>query len=373
MNRTLEDRIQDTVPEQVTILDVARLRRAGRRRRHLKRLGAAGGSALVALGVLGSVTNFPTRAPAVEPLGPPVSESTAAPPASPAMGWPAELLEAAEATPRLLLSQSGWEVTLAMFAPVGDEMRSERVIDYSNGDQEAELQWTPGDVTDELVADLTGEGLVAEETSILGHAAALLTMPIPGASPSPGVANDGAASGGQAHAVVFFDGEYTIEFVSVGITRDQFVELVDSLERVDADMWLSALPDSQIPVTDPDAFITDILDDLPGPPDFEADGIAATPLEYPYSLRAKVVGQVSCGWISQWVQAEADGDLAASREAVDAMAAVAQSDAIDELNEQGAFGGSVTQYADAIAGDGTVTMGSVLTVEETYQDALGCS
>ena len=31
------------------------------------------------------------------------------------------------------------------------------------------------------------------------------------------------------------------------------------------------------------------------------------------------------------------------------------------------------QYADAVAGDGTVMGGKTLTVEQSYKDALGCS
>lgn len=43
-----------------------------------------------------------------------------------------------------------------------------------------------------------------------------------------------------------------------------------------------------------------------------------------------------------------------------------------EMSTEGEYPEVVWEYADAIAGDGTIVGGRVLTVEESYQAALGC-
>ena len=369
MNRTLEDRIQATVPEQVTDPDVDRLLQAGRRRRHVKQAAAAGGSVMVAIGVVAALTNLPTGAPTVEPLAPPASQPDAPPAAAEAPAWDPEVVEAAGATPRLLVTEPGWQISFVMFADgIGDEQQ----INFDNGDQQATLEWTTGNTVDEIVTDLTLEGLTAEQTTVLGHDASLLGLSMPVAEPSPGTVPDETPADEQAYAAVFFDGQFTIELVAQVKARSDFLDLVDSLEQVEAEAWLSALPDEQIPVADREAFVTDVLADVPTPPDFEGEQFTTGPLEHPYFLTARVIGQVSCGWISSWLSARADGDDVAEQAAVDAMAAITESDAVDRMAAQGGFGSAVAQYADAIATDGTVTMGRDLTVEESYRDALGC-
>lgn len=368
MNHTLQDRIQATIPEQVTDPDVDRLLQAGRRRRHVKRAAAAGGSAVVAIGVVAALTSLPAGTPTVEPLTPSAPQTQAPPAATAAPAGDLELVEAAAATPRLLMTAPGWEIRWAMFTGRVDD----REIDFVNGDQAAELRWTAGDTVDELVADLTRDGLTAEQTTVLGHDASLLGMPTPSAEPSPGTVPDETQADVQAYAAVFFDGEFTIELVARVETRGDFLDLVDSLEQVKAETWLSALPEEQIPVVDREAFVADVLADVPTPPDFDSAELTAGPLEHPYMLTARVIGQVSCGWISGWVTARADSDDTAEQAAVSAMAAVAESDAVDRISAQGGFGDAVTDYADAIATDGTVVGGRVLTVEESYRDALGC-
>ena len=43
-----------------------------------------------------------------------------------------------------------------------------------------------------------------------------------------------------------------------------------------------------------------------------------------------------------------------------------------EMTESGAYSEVLWEYADALADDGTFVGGVLLTVEESYQNALGC-
>ena len=45
---------------------------------------------------------------------------------------------------------------------------------------------------------------------------------------------------------------------------------------------------------------------------------------------------------------------------------------LNQMNADGDYPEVVWEYADAIAGDGTIMGGKRLTVEESYKDALGC-
>jgi hypothetical protein len=85
-----------------------------------------------------------------------------------------------------------------------------------------------------------------------------------------------------------------------------------------------------------------------------------------------VVGAVSCTWIEQWVAARRGGDASAAAEAVTAMAGSRDWAVLREMAPEGAYPSVVQEYADAIAGDGTVLGGKRLTVEESYRSAFGC-
>lgn len=59
--------------------------------------------------------------------------------------------------------------------------------------------------------------------------------------------------------------------------------------------------------------------------------------------------------------------------AVDALATSHDWLILLEMQDQGDYPQMLWKYADAVGGDGTVIEGRILTVEESYQNALGCS
>lgn len=369
MSTTLEDRIRATEPGDIPLPDVAALQQAGRRRRHIKRAAASTGVAAVLFGLVATITGLPTGAPRVEPLAPPEGPPPAsATPAS--VEHPPALLEAAEDSPRLLVTADGWEVTFAMIAPGVEESQ----IDFSDGSGHAELQWSEGDTAGAVVAEHTGDGLVAQQRSVLGQSATVLSGPVPRAEPSPGTGDAQPSSDERERAflLVFFDGTHTIELLGLVADADAFDGLVESLARVDAATWVSALPPEHAAAADKAAYVATLLGGVPQPRGFDPASFTDGPLENPYQLAGRVIGAVSCGWIGSWVEAVANGDGAAAQAAVDAMGELARSSAVEYLTAEGGYGEVVRQYAAGIAGDGTVMGGRVLTVEESYRDAFGC-
>ena len=91
-----------------------------------------------------------------------------------------------------------------------------------------------------------------------------------------------------------------------------------------------------------------------------------------YQLGATVVSSVACLWIEQWADARTSGDTVGEVEAIDAMASSHGWAILVEMDDEGGYSDVVWEYADAIGDDGTVVGGTILTVQESYSNALGC-
>jgi hypothetical protein len=116
-----------------------------------------------------------------------------------------------------------------------------------------------------------------------------------------------------------------------------------------------------------------MLRDMPLPPGFDATALEnSARTNDRYQLGAQVVSAVFCGWMQHWIDAKASGDDAARQAAVSAMQSSHGWSVLIEMQADGAYPEVLWQYADAVAGSGTVVGGKMLTVEDSYRDALGC-
>jgi hypothetical protein len=157
------------------------------------------------------------------------------------------------------------------------------------------------------------------------------------------------------------------------LDEDDFRRLLESARRVGVDAWLGAMPASVVRPDARRATIQEMLDGIPLPRGFNGDEISIEgEISNRYQLGAQVTGAVACAWIRQWIQARNRGDDKAAAAAVSAMATSKQWPILLEMSSDGYYPEAVWEYADAIAGDGTVLGGRVLTVEESYRDGLGC-
>jgi hypothetical protein len=100
-----------------------------------------------------------------------------------------------------------------------------------------------------------------------------------------------------------------------------YEEVLHSLRPVDVDTWLAAMPAS---VVSPEArahTVEAMLSGIPTPPGFDPSRLESeTAVLNHYDLGVRVADAVSCGWVESWLAAQASGDAAAARNAVDAMA-----------------------------------------------------
>ena len=146
--------------------------------------------------------------------------------------------------------------------------------------------------------------------------------------------------------------------------------LLTSLRGVDQVTFELALPAGSVTEADKDDVVLEMLADIPLPQDFDPSGLGSSGDRY--QVGAQVISALVCHWIGQWVDAQASGDARESLAAIAAMATSRDWRILQEMQPQGGYSDVVWEYADAIAGDGTVLGGRVLTVAESYEDALGC-
>ncbi len=259
--------------------------------------------------------------------------------------------------PYVVLDAAGWEIDYV------DESRGEAAdgsgehhdatIQFTDTQTEAELRVMAGVFADldSLVVDREASGIRLAEADVLGATAVVVR------------------SGGSYHTAMWVIDDVVYEF-RAELEEGSFRSLVASLTFVNDEDWIVALPDTV--VTDrPDA-VRQFLADVPVPAGFDPSSLEAGPEEHWYQVGAEVVGAVTCAWIDQWIAAKTTRDQPAIDQAVSALGTSREWGILIEMKTEGDYPLVVWEYADAIAGDGTVIGGRVLTVEESYRNAFGC-
>lgn len=259
--------------------------------------------------------------------------------------------------PRILLDAPGWSITYLDHADAadGDGPRAYSETQFSAGSTEGALRMNSGSHADleALIADRANGSTRLTDQPIWDTSAVVV------------------GESGSAFTAMWQSNAVEYEFVVYDVDEETFRSLLSSLTQVHEEEWISALPDEI--VTDRAAAIPTYLEDVPLPPDFETMSLVNGPIEHWYPVAAETISAVSCGWIEVWIDGKADGNPDAVQQAIDAMSTSRAWPVLAEMDEIGDFPSGVWEYADAIAGDGTVTAGTILTVEESYQGALGCA
>ncbi|MEN8114643.1 MAG: hypothetical protein ABFS21_09670 [Actinomycetota bacterium] len=175
--------------------------------------------------------------------------------------------------------------------------------------------------------------------------------------------------------VVGGDDEYVIEIdlnpLFGNATDADLDAILAQIRKVDLATFEAAMPEGSVASGEVSGVVDEMLADVPLPPGFDTSFLSATGDRY--HVGANVVGNVACAWIEQWIEATAEGDVKRAEEAAAALATSHDWSILREMQQQGAYPEVLWEYADAVAGDGTVMGGRILTVEESYAQALGCS
>jgi hypothetical protein len=265
--------------------------------------------------------------------------------------WAAALVRVAEAAPRLLVDEDGWEITRAdQFSVDYGEMT------LAKDGQELEIKWLPAakyeHYLDKRVAELEDLG-----TARAADVEARLFR----------------YRGQNDHVALWLDGDYMVEARGIAPDADAFREMLASLHEVDVDTWLSAMPASVVQPAQQAQAVDEMLAGVPLPPGFDTASIPTSDaVRDRYQLGAQVAGAVACAWIDRWVTARRAGDEATAREAVDAMATSRTWPVLREMSEDGGYPEVLWELAAAMEANEPVPAGRPMKVEEAYVAALGC-
>jgi hypothetical protein len=266
--------------------------------------------------------------------------------------WAGAVVKVAETAPRLLLDAPGWKVSRADELGIGHcEMT------FSQNGRRLDLKWDRG----------------AEYTK--------LADPRSGAEPLGAMTVQGATArlfrytGSTDFVATWSKDGYGLQARGVSPDLATFRALVATLQEVEVDTWLSAMPASVVKPEGRSKIVLEMLEGVPLPPRFEVaqllrarDGAVLDR----YQLGAQVAGAVACAWLDRWVAARREGDDRGLRQSVGALATSHEWRVLLDMNAEGDYPEVLWLYADAVAANAPIQAGGQLTVEQSFRAALGC-
>lgn len=164
---------------------------------------------------------------------------------------------------------------------------------------------------------------------------------------------------------------------------ERFEQTLASLSATDVDTWLSSLPPRFVLPPERPEVVDEMIAGLPLPGGLDAESLRSEfAAQGRYGVGAAVTGAIACGWLDRWAAALDSGDQAAAREAVEAMATSRRWPILREMANEGGWSQTVWEYADEMAADdrkallgssGTEsTAEGVFELRPAYASGLGC-
>jgi hypothetical protein len=264
-------------------------------------------------------------------------------------GWAAEVLEVAEAAPRLLLDHPDWRMRQV------DEFSVDYgVMVFTDGAGQFQLEWMPL-AEQPPITDSDRYAAVEESITVVGREAVLRRF-----DPSPGPRAEADLDplyDAPAFVTEWDQGGYRVSAWGwVFADQNDYEEVLGALREVDVDDWLSAMPANVVHPDDIEEVVSDILADIPIPAGFDRAGIVQEAGVTAHNeLEARVAGAVACAWIDQWITASETGDAAAIQEAATALAGTHDWTILQDMDYP-----QLRAYADAVANETTLPDGSAV-------------
>ncbi len=214
----------------------------------------------------------------------------------------AAAIEVAEANPRLLVSASGWKIVRA------DEFEIDSgELTFSDGSHSLEVHWYPAAEYQRYLRDRSDVS-TPEHGTLLGQEATTVDY------------------GRDEYATMLSpQGKVFIEVRGALGSRAAYDEILQSLQPVDVQTWLGAMPPSTVRPEGRPAAVAEMLRGIPLPPHFDPAALQSEDaIADRDSLAVKVGNAVACAWAESWIAARQDGDEAAAQQALAAIGRSAQ-------------------------------------------------
>jgi hypothetical protein len=212
--------------------------------------------------------------------------------------YAAAAIEVAEANPRLLVTAPGWKVIDA-----GEFEADNGETTFGDGHRTFELHWYPARLYRSYLRDRS-QVSPPQHSRLLGRTATTVEY----------------GDRGEYATMIAPIGTVFVEVRGLLGGHAAYEKVLHSLRAVDISTWLAAMPAS---VVSPDArahTVATMLRGVPSPPGFDPSQIEnETAVLNHYELGVRVADAIACGWVESWRAAQASGDEAAARKAVEAM------------------------------------------------------
>jgi len=240
-------------------------------------------------------------------------------------------IEVAEANPRLLVTEPGWSVTHANWIS-GPEHGS---MIFSDGESELEATWTPAKDHRLFVNDRRHDAAESREIAVSGRQGILFRY-----------------DGTDLTTIFEPEGPVYLEVRGDLGSRERYLEVLRSLEPVDVETWLSALPPEVVQPGARASVVEEMLEGIPLPPGFDRERLEESGpanISDRYQLAAYVTQAAMCAWLDRWTEAKRAGDTAVEKEAVEAMLTSKDWPALREIQHDGGWSQAVWEHADTVA------------------------
>jgi hypothetical protein len=248
-----------------------------------------------------------------------------------------------------LITAPGWRLSRAE-----DHGADGGETTFENGRLWVSVNWYQGHFYDHYVKDRRRGAERSAEITVAGHDGFLFR-------------HDGNVPIGVTFYALWFDGSYAVELRTDVIPEEsELREIARSVERVDVDTWLAAMPESVVTPDERRQAIERIVADMDVPTNVDLEALAARQV-VTESLEYEVATAVACGWIERWIEADRANDEAGRREAAEAMAGAHNWDAVAA---NGMWAEYVAGVAEEMANGGSVDGSGA--VGDRFRRAIGC-
>lgn len=215
----------------------------------------------------------------------------------PTEAYAQDAVRVAQANPRILVGEPGWRVE-----SVGGFEPEEGDLVLARDRERIGLDWRPAAGYQSYTRQLAD--LSVRETEVAG-------------APARTYGEDGR----YRTVIPPMEGVYVELYpMTVLWSQERWQRFLGTLERVDLETWLAAMPPEVVLPDEARGNLAGLLEGVPVPPGFSAEHIDSRQLSGgERQVAATVTYAVTCAWYDEWVVAKRSGDAVAASAAAEAL------------------------------------------------------
>ncbi|MEU8661369.1 hypothetical protein [Actinoplanes philippinensis] len=240
-------------------------------------------------------------------------------------------LTAVQGHPRLMINEPGWKMT-----EVSHLGAAHGSIVFTNRARRLAMYWYPADQYDRYLKEQQPPGTF-QATTVAGVKAVV-----------------------AAGDVILEprDGTF-VELRAEGMGFAKFRVLLSHVVHLSPEKFLASLPPEVVTPGEIRSAAADFLADVPIPPAFDVASIDMGAVNFAsvhvaaaddaHYFSERVISQIACAWIAEWIRADADGDGAAVEDAIAALRTSRNWKVLKDLTKRSSRPAVIWVHADQVA------------------------